>query len=275
MATKRTHGTRAVVTGAGSGIGRAFALELARRGGRVVCVDLDGDTAERTASQIHRTGARAVAVQCDVSNEDNVVAVKAAAEQWLGEAPNLLINNAGIGAGGRPIGEAPLADWRRTLDVNLWGAIYGCHHFVPALRAAGTGGIINVASAASFASGPGMAAYNVSKAGVVSLSETLSAELADGDVAVTVLCPTFVRTNIFDGELIDRRAGALGQKIARAVGFTPERVARMTLDAHDRGVLYVMPQPDAKVLWRAKRLLPSPYARFAGWIGRMAPDARR
>jgi short-subunit dehydrogenase len=274
-ARRRTHRARAVVTGAGSGIGRAFALELARRGGRVVCVDLHEETAADTASQIGSAGGDALALQCDVSSAEDVSAVKAATERWLGEAPSLLVNNAGIGAGGLAIGESSLADWRRTLDVNLWGAIHFCHHFVPAVRAARTGGIINVASAAGFTASPNMAAYNVSKAGVVSLSETLRAELSDTDVAVTVLCPTFVQTDIFRGELIDAASGRLGHKIARAIGFSPERVARITLDAHDRGDLYVLPQADAKALWHSKRLFPSSFARFTGFLGRLAPRPTR
>jgi short-subunit dehydrogenase len=117
-----------------------------------------------------------------------------------------------------------------------------------------------------------MAAYNVSKAGVVSLSETLAAEFSGTKLAVTVLCPTFVRTNIFDGELIEPDAAELASRIARVAGYSPERVARMTLNAHDRGRLYVMPQLDAKALWRLKPLAPGPYATAAGLLDRFTPD---
>jgi short-subunit dehydrogenase len=140
------------------------------------------------------------------------------------------------------------------------------------LRERGKGGVINVASAAGFTAAPRMAAYNVSKAGVVSLSETLAAELAGTGVAVTVLVPTFVRTNIFAGELIDAEAARLARRIAGLAGFSPERVARLTLDAHDKGRLYALPQLDAKALWRLKRLAPAPYARVAGLVGRFAPE---
>lgn len=270
--SRRTTHARAVVTGAGSGIGRAFALELARRESRVVCADLDEAAAKETVVMIEQAGGEATAVACDVSVEAEVRELALTAEAWLRRTPDLVINNAGIGAGGRPVGDAPLTDWQRTLGVNLWGVIHGCHVFVPPLRAQGHGGIINVASAAGFTAAPRMAAYNVSKAGVVSLSETLAAELAGSGVAVTVLCPTFVRTNIFGGELIDPGAAQLARKVARVAGFSPERVARTTLDAHDRGRLYVLPQLDAKALWRLKRLAPAPYARVAGLVGRFAPD---
>lgn len=268
--SRRSRGARAVVTGAGSGIGRAFAVELARRGGRVVCADVDPGTAKETVVAIESGGGEAIAVRCDVAVEDDVHELASAAAEWFGRTPSLVVNNAGIGAGGRPVGEAPLADWRRTLDVNLWGVIHGCHVFTPALRETG-GGIINVASAAGFAAAPRMAAYNVSKAGVVSLSETLAAELSGTGVGVTVLCPTFVRTNIFDGDLIAPASAGAARRIAGVAGFSPRRVVRMTLDAHDRGRLYVVPQPDAQLLWRTKRLLPAPYTRVAGLLGRFAP----
>jgi NAD(P)-dependent dehydrogenase (short-subunit alcohol dehydrogenase family) len=270
--SKRTEDTHAVVTGAGSGIGRAFARELARRGGRVVCADLDEAAAQETVVLIERAGGEATAVACDVADEEAVRRLADAATEWLGRTPDLVVNNAGIGAGGRVVGDAPLADWQRTLGVNLWGVIHGCHSFVPMLRERGKGGVINVASAAGFTAAPRMAAYNVSKAGVVSLSETLAAELAGTGVAVTVLCPTFVRTNIFAGELIDAEAARLARRIAGLAGFSPERVARLTLDAHDKGRLYALPQLDAKALWRLKRLAPAPYARVAGLVGRFAPE---
>lgn len=269
---RRTKDADAVVTGAGSGIGRSFATEIARRGGRVVCADLDEARAKETVTTIEAAGGEAIAVACDVSELAQVESLQGTATDWLGRPPSLVVNNAGIGAGGRVVGEAPLADWQRTLGVNLWGVIHGCHVFTPALRALGHGGVVNVASAAGFTAAPRMAAYNVSKAGVVSLSETLAAELAGSGVAVTVLCPTFVKTNIFDGELIDAGAAGMARRIARVAGFSADRVARTTLDAHDKGRLYVVPQLDAQLLWRTKRLLPAPYTRAAGLLGRFVPE---
>ncbi|WP_203337745.1 SDR family NAD(P)-dependent oxidoreductase [Nocardioides limicola] len=271
MSRRRSVGADAVVTGAGSGIGRAFAVELARRGGRVVCADLNESTAKETVVRIERAGGAAIAVGCDVAAEEDVAELAMTSSDWFGRPPDLVVNNAGIGAGGRVVGEAPLSDWQRTIDVNLWGVIHGCHTFVPGLRERGHGGVINVASAAGFTAAPRMAAYNVSKAGVVSLSETLAAELSGTGVAVTVLCPTFVRTNIFGGELIDPAAARMARGIASVAGFSAERVVRATLNAHDRGRLYVLPQLDAKALWRLKRLAPGVYARGAGLLGRLLP----
>ncbi|MDT5329984.1 MAG: hypothetical protein QOF31_1281, partial [Mycobacterium sp.] len=196
---KRSRNAAAVITGAGSGIGAAFAVELATRGGRVVCSDIDETAARATAEAITADGGQATSLRCDVSQLDDVVLLSKAAQDWFGGAPSVVINNAGVGAGGLPIGEVSVDDWNWVLNVNLWGPIHGCHVFAPILRDAGQpGGIINVASAAAFGAAPGMAAYNVSKAGVLSLSETLAAELSGTGVNVTVLCPTFVKTNIVE-----------------------------------------------------------------------------
>lgn len=268
---RRTDRAAAVVTGAGSGIGRAFAVELARRGGRVVCADVDEAAAKETAVQCAGTGGAGLAVRCDVADERQVWDLSETAEQWLARPPGLVVNNAGIGTGGRVLGETPLSDWRRTIGVNLNGVLHGAHVFTPWLRAAGSGGIINVASAAAYAAAPRMGAYNVSKAAVLALSETLAAELAGTGVAVTVVCPAFVRTNIVTGELIDTAAAELANKFMRATGVAPERIARATLDAHDRGRLYVLPQLEARLLWQAKRFAPNLYTRLAGLAGRLLP----
>lgn len=267
-----SRGARAVVTGSGSGIGRAFALELATRKSTVLCSDIDLTRAEETARMVAEIAGpgSALAVRCDVSAEQDVLAMREQALAWWGAPPTLLVNNAGIGAGGRSVGHASLSDWHRTLDINLWGVIHGCHHFLPLMKEAG-GGVINVASAAGFTAGPRMAAYNVSKAGVMSLTETLAAELSGTGLRVTVLCPTFVKTNIFDGDLIEANAASAAAQIAKYVGMSPQRVAVMTLNAHDKGRLYVVPQLDARVIWLAKRLAPTSHARIGGLLSRVAP----
>jgi NAD(P)-dependent dehydrogenase (short-subunit alcohol dehydrogenase family) len=268
-----SHGALAVVTGAGSGIGAAFAIELGRRGGAVVCSDIDESAARQTADAIVEAGAKAVAVRCDVSKLDDVAALAEQAQAWFGAPPTLVINNAGVGAGGAPIGEVSVDDWTWTLNVNLWGPIHGCHVFTPILREADPSGaprgIINVASAAAFGAAPGMAAYNVSKAGVLSLSETLAAELSGTPVKVTVLCPTFVKTNIVESGRISEQSSELATKLMRWTGFSAQKVARVCLDTHDRGDLYCMPQFDAKIGWNIKRLAPGAYTRAVGLVLRV------
>ena len=266
---KPSYDAHAVVTGAGSGIGRAFALELARRGGRVVCADISLERAQET---VRLLGDRGYAVQCDVAVQSQVEDLALFAELEFGGAPTVVINNAGVGIGGQPIGNVGQEDWNWALGINLWGVIHGCETFVPQMRAAGRGGIINVASAAGFAAAPTMGPYNVGKAGVMSLSETLAAELSGTGLRVSVLCPTFVKTNVAVDGRITAQSSQLAQNLMRWTGFSPERVAASTLDAFDKGRLYVVPQLDAKAIWLAKRLAPTLYTRGAGLLNRLMPN---
>ncbi|MBA0046023.1 SDR family NAD(P)-dependent oxidoreductase [Mycobacterium sp. NPDC050853] len=270
---KISHGASAVVTGAGSGIGRGFAEVIVARGGRVVCADINLASAQETVDKLG--AANALAVACDVSSYDEIVKLADTAADWLGHAPDLVINNAGIGTGGKPIGEVSMEDWTTTIGINMWGMIYGCQVFTPLLREQGFGGIINVSSAASFAAAPLMGPYNVSKAAVLALSETLRAELAGTGVRVTVLCPTAVKTNILEGARIPSQLSGVASTVFKWVGVSPEWIAKTTLNAHDRGRLYVVPQPDAKLIWAMKRHAPVPYSWGSGIIsrlGRLLPE---
>ncbi len=272
---KVSHNARAVVTGAGSGIGAAFAIELALRGSRVVCSDIDEVAAKRTVSTITDNAGDAVAITCDVTKLTDVHELATQSQSWFGAAPTLVINNAGVGSAGARIGELPIEDWQWVLGINLWGPIHGCHVFAPILRSAEPSniprGIINVASAAAFGAAPSMAAYNVSKAGALSLSETLAAELSGTGVKVTALCPTFVRTNILESARISSDTNQFANKIMRWTGVSAEKVARTCLDAHDRGDLYCMPQLEAKIGWNIKRLVPGSYTRAMGLVSRITP----
>ncbi|MGB1580918.1 MAG: SDR family NAD(P)-dependent oxidoreductase [Nevskiales bacterium] len=259
----------AVVTGAGSGIGRSFALEIARRGGRVVCADINEFAAQETVKQIKARRGEAWAVACDVGSADAVEKLAKTAKQKLGCTPDLVINNAGIGTGGSNIGDCSLDDWRATVDVNMWGVIHGCHFFTNSMREQGYGGIINVCSTASFAAAPKMGAYNTTKAAVLALSETLAAELHGSGVHVTALCPTFVKTNIVRDGRISGQSSKLGELAMAWTGVSPDKVVRKTLNALDRNQLYVLPQLDARTVWRLKRFTPVSYTRGTGVIARV------
>jgi short-subunit dehydrogenase len=257
-------GTRAVVTGAGSGLGRAFAHALASRGAVVVAADVREATARATADEIRAAGGEAHAVACDVTVPEDMARLAGGAG-----VVDLLINNAGIGAAG-PVGVAALETWRHTIDVNLWGVILGCHHFVPAMRARGRGHVLNVASAAALVSPPGMGAYNVTKAAVLALSETLVGEVAEDGVGVTVLCPGFFRTNIVDhavGAVDDGQRRFIEAEMARSKHDAAD-VARIALDAVERGKLYALPHAQIRWLWRVKRVAPGLFTRIIGRLDR-------
>jgi NAD(P)-dependent dehydrogenase (short-subunit alcohol dehydrogenase family) len=244
---------RAVVTGAGSGLGRAFCTQLARRGARVVAADVDLAAAEATVAQL--AGAEARAIRCDVAQPEAVRALAEQAEQWLGGV-DLLVNNAGVAVSG-PVGEIPLADWSWIVGVNLWGVVHGCHEFVPRFRRQGHGHVLNVASAAGLLSLPQMAPYNATKAAVVALSETLHGELAGSNVGVTVLCPTFFRTNIVaSARGASTHERQLAEWMMARSKYTADDVARLALEGADRGQLYVVPHADGRWLWRLQRASP-------------------
>ncbi len=252
----------AVVTGAGSGIGRSFALELAKRGGTVVCSDINLDAAKETVGLIEALGAKGFAVQCDVAKEEQVTQLAEQAGQLMQNPVTLVINNAGIGLGGK-FDEMTLEDWQWCMNINLWGVIYGCRAFVPKFKQLGHGAIINVASAASYTAAPEMTVYNVSKAGVRALSETLSAELKKFDIKVNVLCPTLVPTNIIKNGKVPHK-GLLDYALTNLAFTTSDKVAKLTLDNLDKGKLYTIPQIDAKLFWLMKRASPDLYTKFLG-----------
>ncbi len=206
-------------------------------------------------------GGEAVAQRCDVAVAEEVEGLAAAIERAYGGV-DVVVNNAGVGVGGA-VGRVPLEDWRWIMGVNLWGVIYGCHSFVPRFKARGGGHVINVASAAGLLSAPEMAPYNVTKSGVVALSETLAAELAGTGVGVTVLCPTFFKTNIArHGRMHAERGGSddVERMMDRAKVQAPD-VARYALAAADAGKLYALPHRDGRWMWRLKRAVPETFQR--------------
>jgi short-subunit dehydrogenase len=272
---KESRRARAVVTGAGGGLGRAIAIELGRRGSKVVCADIDLEAVERTATDINKLGGTAHAVYCDVADRSQLEILAKDAEEMLGGPVTVLVNNAGVGIGGMPIGAIGHDNWDWTLGINLWGMVNGCEIFLPQIKRAGHGGIINVSSAAAFAAAPSMAPYNVSKAGVLALSETLAAELAGSGLHVTALCPTAIKTGIIaNGRIADAETN-LADFLIRITGLSPEYVARTVLNGFDSNRLYVVPQLDAKLLWSVKRHLPRTYLVATRSLSRLRPLAER
>jgi NAD(P)-dependent dehydrogenase (short-subunit alcohol dehydrogenase family) len=249
---------RVAVTGAASGLGRAFCTVLAQRGARIVASDLDLAGARATAALC--PGAEVHPVACDVARLEDVEAMAAETDRLLGGV-DLVINNAGVAVAG-PVGEVSIENWQWVMSINLMGVIHGCHAFVPRLRKQRRGHVINVASAAGLISAPGMAPYNVTKAGVVALTETLFSELAGDSVGATVVCPTFFQTNIArDARVVDERQRGLVTKMLAAGKLSAEDVARAALDGAAAGELYVVPMRDGRWLWRTKRLAPQRFAR--------------
>lgn len=251
---------RAVVTGAGSGLGAALCDVLAARGAHVIAADVNLAAAEATAA---RCGERVHAVECDVADLGAVERLAEQADTLLGGV-DLLVNNAGVAVVGQ-VGEVPIADWKWVVDVNVWGVIHGCHVFVPRLRKQRHGHILNVASAAGVISMPTMAPYNLTKAAVVALSETLYADLASDGVGVSVLCPSFFPTNLTKSPRtsVDGNLHRAAMRLVDKGGWTAHEIAVTALAAVDAGTLHVTPQLDVRWAWRLKRLAPTTFQRLS------------
>ncbi|MEU0084807.1 SDR family oxidoreductase [Streptomyces sp. NPDC006274] len=259
-----------LVTGAASGIGRATALAFAKAGARVVAVDRDAQGAVRTADAARVAGAAAAwAETVDVSDEQAMekLAQKVTTEHGT---VDVLVNNAGVGLSG-PFLATTSDDWRKVLDVNLWGVIHGCRIFGSLMAGRGQGGhIVNVASAAAYLPTRTLPAYSTSKAAVLMLSECLRAELAGRDIGVTAICPGVVNTNItatarFAGvdEMEEKRRQ---KKTARLYGlrnYPPEKVAEAILRAVVRNQAVVPVTPESHGARLLSRLAPGVLRAFA------------
>ncbi|MGF1511352.1 MAG: SDR family NAD(P)-dependent oxidoreductase [Myxococcota bacterium] len=258
---------RVLVTGAGSGLGRAISVSLARRGARVVGTDLDESLLEETGGQVRSAGGVWYGTVADVGRWADWKRLESSVSDRMGGL-DILVNNAGVAVLGR-IGEVPIEDWLWQLDVNLRGVIYGCHLFVPGMRRQRSGFILNVASAAGFASAPEMGPYSVSKAAVISLTETMGAELKTEGITATVLCPTFFRSQLSQRTRVTSdRLQRMSKKLIDGAQWTAERVAMDALSGLESGRLYVIPQPDARAIYRLKRALGPRFVGFLQWYRR-------
>ncbi|MGW0826243.1 SDR family oxidoreductase [Streptomyces sp. NPDC002845] len=268
----RFGGQLVLVTGAGSGIGRATAFAFAEAGARVVAVDRDAEAAARTAELSRLIGApEAWAETVDVSDEQAMekLAAKAATEYGV---VDVLVNNAGIGLSGSFFDTTP-EDWKRVLDVNLWGVIHGCRLFGRQMAERGQGGhIVNIASAAAYQPSKALPAYSTSKAAVLMLSECLRAQLAGQDIGVSAICPGFVNTGItstarFAGVDADEEKRRQ-RRAARLYGmrnYPPEKVAEAILRAVVRDQAVVPVTPEARGAHLLSRFTPRALRAIARW----------
>lgn len=228
-------GKVAVITGGAEGIGRAIAERAAQAGMKLVLADIDGTRLDGVLADFTARGVDAVGLKADVSKQDQVEALAALAFERHGNI-HLLVNNAGVGHN-RPVWETTQADWDWVMGVNLYGVIHGLRAFIPTMLAKGEPGhIVNTASMAGLTSQPGLAIYNASKHGVVTVSEGLHHDLTlrQSKLRVSVLCPAWVKTRI---HLSDRNRPA-GENTAPLSTLDPvaTKVGMAVMNAVENGI---------------------------------------
>lgn len=249
----------AVVTGGGSGIGRAFCQQLASRGWKVAVADRCGESAAQVAEQITECGWHASAEHLDVAEPNSWQELHARlSSTW--PRIDLLVNNAGVLATGT-LDECSPSSLERIVDVNLLGTMYGCHTMLPWLRASSSPaelrGVVNMASIFAAVSPPGFAAYNATKAGVLALTETLRGELRPHGLSATAVLPGATPTRLFEtAEYGNNNHVELCQNFLASSKITADQVAREALDGALRGHLYVVVGTRSKWYARIKRLAP-------------------
>jgi len=251
-------GALALVTGAGSGIGRATALAMADRGATVLCADLHADAAEKTAAACGERGASASAVTVDVADRDAMTTLAAEVTAEHG-ALGVLVNNAGVGMSGR-LTDMALADWDWIRSINLDGVVNGCALFGPAMLERGRGHVVNLSSGLGYTPTATEPAYVTTKAGVLALSQCLRADWGRSGVGVTAICPGVINTPIIDstrflGERASTEARARTRKVFRK-GHRPEQVADAIVDAIARDRAVVPVGVEARVGWYLHRFAP-------------------
>lgn len=246
-------GTVAAVTGGGSGIGRAIALELARRGADVAVADLDESRAAKVAGEVKALGRDALAVRCDVRLDAEVDSLAERVLARFGRV-DVVVNNAGIGMAGPP--EAiPMADWQAILDVNLLGVVRGVRAFVPHLLRQGSGWLVNTASIGgmfAYDHSDAQLPYVTTKFAVRGLTEALYLYLTPRGVGVSVLCPGRVETNIAEGSRLVGTDDPAWIRVPRMHGTkTAQHVGELVADAiHDGTFLILTDEEDREVLGR-------------------------
>ncbi|MGY4523609.1 SDR family oxidoreductase [Pseudomonas sp. UBA4617] len=245
---------RIMITGAGSGLGREIALRWAREGWRLALADVNEAGLRDTLERVREEGGDGFVQRCDVRDYSQLTALAQACSEQFGGV-DVIVNNAGVAAGGF-FAELSLEDWDWQLAINLMGVVKGCKAFLPLLERS-KGRIINIASMAALMQGPGMSNYNVAKAGVLALSESLLVELRQLEVAVHVVCPSFFQTNLLDS--FRGPNPAMKAQVGKLLEGSPINAAEIADYIHRQvaaGEFLILPHEAGRQAWQLKRQAP-------------------
>ena len=244
----------AVVTGAGSGIGQAVSLELARRGADIALVDIDGTALLEVKTAVEAIGRDASLHVVDVSNQQQMAALP---EQVIAEhgGVHILVNNAGVSVN-LPFEQQDVSDLEWISGINYWGVMYGCKYFLPYLQEADQAHIVNMSSSAGLTGMKGQSSYAATKFAVRGLSESLYVELANSSVGITCAHPGAVATNILAAARMDQ---AHKEKMLKMfhLAMPPEKAARLIVKAIEKNRFKLVFCVESRVLDYMKRLLPT------------------
>ncbi|HRJ31177.1 MAG TPA: SDR family NAD(P)-dependent oxidoreductase [Cyclobacteriaceae bacterium] len=246
---------RAFITGAASGLGKALSLHLAADGWTIGISDVNTEALKKTHHEVEQAGGNPILFQLDVSDK---VAYKTVANDFLKQTGgiDLLVNNAGVGDGGK-FEEYSLDNWEWMVRINQFGVLYGCHHFIPTFKKQQSGQIMNIASIAGVSCAPQMGAYNMTKAAVIAISETLYGELMDDNIRVSCVMPSYFKTNIAEGVRGGERIKKITQTFIERSGFEAAEIAQEILVRAGNGELYIILPKAARKIWMMKRLMPT------------------
>ncbi len=217
----------AIITGAGSGIGKAIALLMAREGANVVVSDISDKNGNAAVEELKKSGARAIYVKADSSSaKDNEALVAAAVKEFGGL--HIAVNNAGIGGPLGPTGEYPIEGWQKVIDINLSGVFYGMRYQIPAMLKAGGGSIVNIASILGMAGTKGSPAYVAAKHGVVGLTKAAALDYADKKIRINAVGPGYINTPLLDALEDEARKALVGLHPIGRLGES-EEIAELAL----------------------------------------------
>jgi len=260
-------GKTALVTGAGSGIGRATATAFAHRGANLVICDLNDAALAETSETIRQLGRTVLSYTVDVADPDAMCAFADTVHQQT-EAVDILMNNAGVALGGGSL-HTNLEDWDWIIGINLRGVIHGCHYFLPAMVKRGRGGhVVNVSSMAGYFATEALAAYCTTKFAVLGFSEALREEVAPHGIGVTAICPGIINTPItatspYRGPDATPETRQYAVEMYRRRNYTADRVAAGVLKAIQRNRAVAPISPEAWLLYYLKRFAPRLLARLS------------